>query len=116
VDALGDDDDDDGIKTESISSTSSLEEVLEEEEEEGRVIEGEKTGRDTGNLGLDMRTLRRVATSTSKKVAEKTKEVAEKTKEKSEILTARTAVSARALKTSVGHVTKNVVNKVKGDT
>jgi len=118
-DALGgdDDEDNDGVKTESISTSSegSDEDDGDGDGDDNREERGGSTS-PTTKVGLDINAIKRAASSTSKMVASKTKVVAERTKEKSDILSSRTAVSARALKNSMGHVTKNVVNKVKGDT
>jgi len=94
----------DNVKSESLSLSNSECEDSEKNDEIPKPILSPKKS---------MNALKRAASTTGRLVAEKTKVVAEKTKEKSDRISSKTAVSARALKTSVGHVTKNVVSKVK---
>eukprot|EP01124_Arcella_intermedia_P029278 TRINITY_DN6141_c0_g1_i1.p1 TRINITY_DN6141_c0_g1~~TRINITY_DN6141_c0_g1_i1.p1 ORF type:complete len:378 (-),score=123.83 TRINITY_DN6141_c0_g1_i1:624-1727(-) len=119
-DLIGDDvlDDGDGVNTESLSSSSSEDSDSEEGPTSATTThnEHEHNTLKIGNMQLDITVLKKAATTTSRKVAEKTKNVAVATKEKSEVLSARTAVSARALKSSVGSLSKAVTNKIKKET
>jgi len=73
------------------------------------------TNNSNSPLRLDVASIKRAASKNIKKAGEKTKIVAEKTREKGEVLSSRTAVSARSIKSSVGNVTKSVVSRVKKD-